>query len=329
MNYIGSKHRLSVWIKSEIVNIVGRNLSQKVFADIFAGTGAVGKIFKNEVKYIISNDVEYYSYVLNRHYIGNHKKIENRERYIEYLNNLPPVEGFIFYNYCRGSGSGRNYFSDTNCSKIDSIRIEIERLFKNGEIEEDLYYFLLASLIESVDRVANTASVYGAFLKNLKKSAQKELFLEGAEYIESENSNQVFNLDSNQLITQIEGDILYLDPPYNNRQYGANYHLLNTIAKYQPFQPQGKTGLPPNYYRSQYCNRNRAKENLEHLIQNAKFRYIFLSYNNEGLLKPDEVGAILSRYGKYSFRTKEYKRFISNRRYSNRKTMEYLHILEK
>ena len=149
------------------------------------------------------------------------------------------------------------------------------------------------------------------------------------EYIESENSNQVFNLDSNQLITQIEGDILYLDPPYNNRQYGANYHLLNTIAKYQPFQPQGKTGLPPNYYRSQYCNRNRAKENLEHLIQNAKFRYIFLSYNNEGLLKPDEVGAILSRYGKYSFRTKEYKRFISNRRYSNRKTMEYLHILEK
>jgi len=333
MNYIGSKLKLSSWIKQEIKEVVGVDLSQKVFCDIFAGTGIVGRSLKKEVKQVIANDLEYYSFVLNKNYIENHEEIENKERYIEELNSLPLIEdGFIYQNYCLGSGSGRQYFSDENGKKIDTIRLKIKEWYKSGEINENLYYFLLASLIESADKVANTASVYGAFLKHLKSSAKKEMILEGADFIKNDNSHFVFNEDSNELIKKIEGDILYLDPPYNQRQYGSNYHLLNTIAKYDSFTPKGKTGLR-EYNRSNYCKKQEVKKSFEDLIKNAKFKYIFLSYNNEGLMSEDEVKTIMKKYGKYDLKIKEYQRFkadkTQNRNHKADKTFEYLHILEK
>jgi len=333
MNYIGSKFKLSFWIKEEITAVVGDNLSDKIFCDIFAGTGIIGRTFKKDVQKVIANDLEYYSYVLNRNYIANHKEIKDKEKYIKELNNLPLInDGFIYQNYCKGSGSGRQYFSDENGKKIDTIRTRIQKWYEDKQIDDDLYYFLLASLIESADKVANTASVYGAFLKHIKKSAQKELILESAEFVTNDNSHQVFNEDSNKLIKEISGDMLYLDPPYNQRQYSANYHLLNTIALYKPFIPKGKTGLP-EYNRSSYCKKNEVKSSFEELIKNANFKYIFLSYNNEGLMGKDEVKTIMKKYGKYDLVTQEYKRFkadkTKNRNHKANNTFEYLHILEK
>jgi adenine-specific DNA-methyltransferase len=333
MNYIGRKFKLSSWIKDEIKQIVGNDLSQKVFCDIFAGTGIVGRTFKKDVKKVIANDLEHYSYVLNRNYIQNHKEIKNKEIYIDKLNNLPLIDnGFIYQNYCMGSGSDRQYFSDENGKKIDTIRTKIKEWYDKNEIDDDLYYFLLASLIESADKVANTASVYGAFLKHIKKSASKELILEPACFIENDNFHQVFNEDSNELIKKISGDILYLDPPYNQRQYSANYHLLNTISKYEPFTPKGKTGLPA-YNRSSYCKKSEVKRSFKELIKNADFKYIFLSYNNEGLMSKEDVKSIMQKYGKYDLKIKEYQRFKAdktvNRIHKADSTFEHLHILEK
>jgi adenine-specific DNA-methyltransferase len=178
MNYIGSKFKLSKFIKSEIEKIVGE-MKDKIFCDLFAGTGAIGRAFKTESKKIIANDIEYYSYVLNQNYIGNHEEIEWRE-FVDELNSLEGTEGFIYKNYCLGSGSGRQYFSDENGKKIDAIRQKIEEWRNTAYIKDNQYYFLLTSLLENADAVANTASVYGAFLKHLKKSAQKPLRLSPA-----------------------------------------------------------------------------------------------------------------------------------------------------
>lgn len=333
MNYIGSKFKLSSWIEEEVKKVVGSDLSQKVFCDIFAGTGIVGRTFKKDVKKVISNDLEDYSFVLNKNYIENHQEIKNKEDYIEELNSLKPIDtGFIYNHYCMGSGSGRQYFSDENGKKIDAIRTKLREWREGKKIEANLYYFLLASLLESADKVANTASVYGAFLKHLKKSAQKELFLEPAHFDINENLHEVYQEDANKLIQKIEGDILYLDPPYNHRQYGANYHLLNTIALYDEFIPKGKTGMR-EYNRSDYCKKNEVHNSFEALIKNAKFKYIFLSYNNEGLMRENDVKNIMEKYGKYSLKTKEYQRFkadkTENRNHKANKTYEYLHILIK
>ncbi len=333
MNYIGSKLRLSSWIKDEVIKVVGNDLSQKVFCDMFAGTGIVGRTFKKDVKQVISNDLEHYSYVLNKNYIQNHKNIKKKAKYIKKLNNLPLIEdGFIYQNYCFGSDSGRQYFSDENGKRIDTIRTKIKKWKKNKKINNKLYYFLLASLLESADKVANTASVYSAFLKHIKKSASKDLILEPANFIENDNIHQVFNKDSNELIKEISGDILYLDPPYNQRQYSANYHILNTITRYDDFTPKGKTGLR-EYNRSDYSKKKEVHNSFEGLIQNAKFKHIFLSYNNEGLMSEDDVKNIMQKYGKYSIVKKEYQRFkadkTENRNHKADKTFEYLHILEK
>lgn len=330
MNYIGSKHKLSKFIKSEIEKVVGQ-MKDKVFCDLFAGTGAIARNFKTESKKIIANDVEYYSYVLNRNYIGNHEEIEWRE-FVDELDNLQGVEGFVYKNYCLGSGSKRQYFSDENGKKIDAIRQKIREWNKNKKINPNQYFFLLTSLLENADAVANTASVYGAYLKHLKKSAQKTLTLKPAFFDLNEAEHEVYNEDANSLITKIEGDVLYLDPPYNARQYGANYHLLNTIARYDDFTPNGKTGLR-KYERSLYCQKREVTNVFENLVENADFKYIFLSYNNEGLMSKSEVKKIMKKYGKYDLATTEYQRFkadkTENRNHKASETLEYLHILEK
>ncbi|WP_331775095.1 DNA adenine methylase [Sulfurospirillum sp. 1612] len=334
MNYIGSKSRLSSWIKEEITDVFNADLSDKIFCDIFAGTGIIGRTFKGHVKKIISNDFEYYSFVLNKNYISNRHALEDKEYYLEYLNTVPLVrDGFIYQHYCLGGGSGRQYFSDTNGMKIDAIRQQINRWFSHHEISEEMYYFLLASLIESADKVANTASIYGAYLKHLKKSAQQELRLQPAHFEYDVGQHEVYHEDANVLIKKISGDILYLDPPYNERQYSANYHILNTIALYDHFIPRGKTGLRGDFNKSNYCRRNRVHRSFEALIKNAQFPYIFLSYNNEGLMHKEDVSAIMSRYGTYDLVTTEYKRFKADQTLSrNHKasvTKEYLHILKK
>jgi len=352
MNYIGSKLSLLEFLEESINKVVDKNCD--VFCDLFAGTGVVGRHFKKKGYKIIANDIQYYSYVLNRHYIGNHKELKffklieeipelkkidlkDRKNFVcSYLSDIRGVKGFIYKNYCFGGTKDkkeqRQYFSDGNAKRCDGIRQKIEKWKTENLISSDEYYFLITSLIESVDKYANTASVYGAFLKKLKKTAQNSLIMKPAELIINEQEHKVFNEDINEVSKKVKGDILYLDPPYNHRQYATNYHLLETIAKYDNPKIHGKTGLRDyENQKSSYCSRVQVKKTFKDLILKAKVRYIFLSYNNEGLMTLDDIREIMSLRGKYGHFTKEYNRFKAdkseNRNYTASKTLEYLHYV--
>ena len=332
MNYIGSKYSLLDFLHETISNKTGYNDGEKyVFADLFAGTGTVGAFYRELGCEVISNDIQYYSYIINKHLIESDETID--KSYIDYLNSLEGVEGFVYNNYCIGSGSGRMYFTDDNGKKCDAIRQEIEFLYKNGKINEKTYYYYLGSLINSIDKVANTASVYGAFLKKIKSAASKPLLLEPLKFNEGP-VGKVYNEDINKLVKNISGDVLYLDPPYNARQYCSNYHVLETIARYDNPVLTGVTGMrQAEEQKSEFCSKRTVEKAFDSLIKNAKFKYIFLSYNNEGLMSLQTIKSIMSKYGKYSYEIKEYRRFKAdkdeNRNITANATVEYLHCLVK
>ncbi|MDO7253131.1 DNA adenine methylase [Helicobacter cappadocius] len=351
MNYIGAKFKLREFLYSNINDTLQKDsykpLNGCIFCDLFAGTGIVGRFFKNKVKEVIANDREYYSFVLNQNYIANNEPIFKAKDLFEELNSdelTPLIEGKIYQNYCLGeerfnpsnfqkpdsNSHKRQYFSDYNGAKIDAIVSKIKKWKQEDKINTNTYYYLLASLLESADKVANTASVYGAYLKYLKKSASKNIILSPATFEITPNIHKVYQKDSNELIKEIKGDILYLDPPYNAREYGANYHLLNTIALYDDFIPRGKTGLR-DYQTSSFCKKNQVASALEDIIKNAEFNYIFLSYNDEGLLSLEEIKSIFSKYGRYNAISQPYQRFKadSSRIHKQNSTIEYLHVLSK
>lgn len=341
MNYIGSKFSILDYIDETIEDFVKPKDNNIVFCDIFSGTGVVSKYFKRKGYNIIANDIEYFSYITVKHYIENNSELKFEKlgfNPFKYLNEQDGIKGFIYLNYSldgtKGTEYERNYFSAKNAMKIDFMRTKIEEWKNNNLINEKEYSFLIASLIESADKVANTASVYEAFLKKLKVSASKDITLKEIDTViyDGDKNYKVYNKDSNELINEISGDILYLDPPYNTRKYDTNYHMLETIALYDNPKIKGKTGIrEEKTKKSKYCLKNEAIHALDDLIKKANFKYILLSYNDEGIIRIDQIKKIMSKYGKYKCYARKHKRYKSdkNRDYIKDFTIEYIHCLEK
>lgn len=205
------------------------------------------------------------------------------------------------------------YFSDENGRRIDSIRTAIEE-WKSKELIEDLeYYILITCLIESVSFYANIAGVYAAFHKKWDPRAVKPLQLRTIQIYQSEKEHRVYNCDSLEILGEVDTDILYLDPPYNARQYLPNYHLVETIATYDEPIIRGVSGLRADKdKKSTFCNAKTALRDLQRVTQEAKYRYLVLSYNSEGIMKHEDIVDVLSQYGKVAFEEFEYLRFKSN-----------------
>lgn len=222
-------------------------------------------------------------------------------RTLAYLNELEPRDGLFVDTYCEGGSAGRNYYSRRNGMICQAVRDTLQEWRRQGWIDEREFHVLLASLLESMDMVANTASIYGAFLKHIKPAAQQALALRAPLLLNGYQSHRVYRQDANALIRELaaqgEYDVLYIDPPYNRRQYHSNYHLLETIACWDldGFTPIGKTGLRPEEgKRSDYAMRSTARKAMADLLKHARFRHILISYNNEGLIQEDELVEMLN-----------------------------------
>jgi len=341
MNYIWSKKKLLEFLNESINQITWNKFTS--IADLFAWTWIVGRFYKGKGKKVISNDLQYYSYVLNKWYIGvksiynlQFEKLWWFDKVFESLNDLPGNKGFMYNNYSPWVGEithWRMYFTNENAKKCDAIRSKIEEYKNNSLISEDEYFFLLASLIESIDKVSNTAAIYWAYLKQFKKSALKTFILEPLIFDEWKYDNVIYNKNVNDLISELSHvDVVYLDPPYNERQYAWNYHILETIAKYDTPEITWKTWMRKESNKSKYCSKSIVKKEFENLIMNINSDYIFVSYNNEWLLSIEDMEEILSKRGEYGLFKKEYQRFKSdkdvNRTFSDNKTYEYLHYVK-
>ena len=195
------------------------------------------------------------------------------------------------------------------------------------------YLAILYSIMDGADKVANTMSTYGMFASKLKENSLKDVSFELPKKADNAgDQNEVYMSDANELIREIEGDILYLDPPYNSRQYSSYYFVLNAIAENRARETDTKSGVKKDECnKSDYNRKAKVAEALEDLISNAKFEWIFLSYNNEGLLTFDEIKEIMSKYGDYSVESTPYQRYKAdnNRNQAAEGVLEYIHVLHK
>jgi adenine-specific DNA-methyltransferase len=341
MRYIGSKINLISDIRSIVNHQAPRS---KIFCDLFAGTGVVGREFKASHQ-IISNDILHFAYVLNVAYNGlsskpGFSKLVKKLHHdpISYLNKISicedqvTEEDFMTISYSPAGAADRKYLTVSNALKIDRIRQTIAQWFVNDDISEDEFFYLLASLIEKVPSVSNTTGTYGAFLKNWDTRSYKPLIIDHLYIQESQYQNKVFNLNANDLIHRISGDVLYLDTPYNARQYSSNYHLLETLARYDKPELKGLTGLRADKTgESSYCRKNSVYQSFDDLLGNADFKSIVISYSSDGILSEEQLIEIMSKHG--NEKTLNMKK-LPYRRYKRvaddeRNVLEYLFAIDK
>lgn len=340
LNYIGSKKSLLEFIDYvlEKINPEFENKDKIKFLDGFSGSGIVGKYFNQTYGYnVFSNDMEYYSYVLS-YGLLKVKYTEKLKNLIDELNLLiKPIDeknfNLITEHYSEKGKEKRKFWTINNSQKADAIIENIKTQLNNKTINNDEYMFLLGSLLSSIDKYANTASVYGAYLKKYKSASLKTLELKPIHTDYNIVNNEIncnYNMDVNsETITNNQYDITYFDPPYNNRQYSSNYHPLNFIAKYDStIMPYGKTGLLENSNKSNYSISKNVEESFGSLIEKIKTKYILLSYNNEGIMSSNTIKKILKKKGKTTLYKYEYKKFKSQSKQDNETVYEYLYLCE-
>ena len=342
MRYIGNKTNLL----NNINQVIKENCdgNEKIFCDLFSGTSSVARFFKTRYK-IISNDILYLSYVLQKATIYNNEiptfeKLKEKLQIYNVLDYLESSEikkgknkNFIYDNYSPNNNCERMYLTPDNAKRIDYIRNTIEEWKEKKLINKNEYFYLLASLIEGVPFVSNITGTYGAYLKDWDKRAFKKFEMIRLNVFDNNEQNECYREDANKLIKKVEGDILYIYRPYNSRQYLPNYHLLETIARYDEPKINGKTGIRDYAEeKSNYCVKAKVYKELEELISNANFKHIIMSYNQEGILKKEEIEEILKKYGRadtYKLYQVPYKQYENKLTKKMEQHYEYIFYIKK
>lgn len=308
VRYIGNKTRLRDFIAGVLRR---RGVRTGRALDPFCGTASVARTLKRCGFSVIAADVMRYGFVFGRAYVETAARPPISRSLLRQLNQLPARDGFISAHYspagAPGRSHGRMYFTPENAGRIDAIRSWLAE--HEAELDQDAWFALLAALLEAADRVANTTGVYAAWVKSWQPNALRALELRLEPVIRG-NSCHALQADAIELVESSRPfDLLYLDPPYNTRQYPGYYHLPELIATgwfERVPQLRGKTGLlEDDSKRSVWCSRTRAEAALERLLAAARCQHIVMSYNTEGIIPESSIERLLKEYG----RSKTYRRY--------------------
>ncbi len=334
MRYIGNKESMVEEIDSFIESRVESEESLTLF-DAFCGTGAVSDRLKNKFNLVINDNLKWATvYTAGRLYASScHFERLGFDPFAFLNQSDEKVQGFIYKNYAP-TESSRMYFTPENAVRIDYFRKQIEEWHKNKLLSEAEYMLLLASLVESVSRVSNTAGVYGAFLKKWDGRALKPIEFIKPAYNACDSLNiKIYNDKTENIISDVKCDILYLDPPYTQNQYGTQYHLLETLILNDHPSVSKVTGSRPVMpMRSDWSKEYKAHILLDRIIANTTARYIVMSYNNDGLMSKEYIEAVMKRYGKpetYCCKKISYKKYQNWKSQNHKEHFEYLFFVEK
>ena len=345
--YIGNKRKL-VDLLREVIAATG--VEGGTFVDLFAGSGAVSRLAKTMGFRVIANDWEPYSETLNGCYVGLNRpprfsKLGGLDGAIDILNGLKPKAGYIAGHYCPADDEApdvereRMFYTQANGRRIDAIREQIALWRDDGTISAAEECALLAPLVFQGAYCSNTSGVFKGFHRGWGGATSTALYrirsslaLWKPVFCDNGRRNEVVREDANELCREIEGDVIYIDPPYNVHQYGSNYHLLNTIVLWdkpplsRTFRDNGrvkdKSAIRRDWRterRSRYCYARSATDAFAELVERVRGRHILVSYSTDGLVPYAELIEMLSTRGRLTCFVRKYVRYrVSSQRPSPR-----------
>ncbi len=349
--YIGAKTKVIPEIVKKITSIAGKHSH---IVDLMCGTGAVSATLKQEGFTVTAVDVMTQSYhhtvvrlLLNsppdfkkaQAFIEDIKlpqttlyPLSPYEKIINCMNHIKPVKGYFWREFSpegrpKNTPKSRKYFTAENAAKIDGIRYFISELKKSNAITNLEYSLLIHDLIMATNDVANIAGTYGHYLSNFVSRALQPILFTPTVFNGqgSVNNHRVIQGYAEEVCTDITCDLCYIDPPYMKRQYAANYHILETLARGDEPEAIGVSGLRP--WRDQYsnfCSKVKIRESFEKIFLTMNCSDFLISYSEDGLLKKEELEDFFSKFGKVTTSTFLNKRFKSNPKVSDPNINEYL-----
>lgn len=339
MRYIGNKTRLVPFLL-ETIEALG--LSPGLACDPFAGTASVGRALKSAGWRVMSGDLmaASYAYQVARVELDGTPRFDGRligngakrgsvsyRAVLQRLETLEPVKGFVTENYTPAGGEGarhgRMYFTPGNAAVVDAVRERIAGWSDAGLLDRAREQLLIATLIQAADRVANTTGVYASFVKSWQPNAVRAMRLRPIRptvpAVASARGCSAFHGPAAELLAKAGSvDLLYLDPPYNERQYPGYYHVPELLAQgwHPPPALRGKTGLiPDEELRSDWCRRGRCEQALRDVLDGSDARHVLLSYNDEGLLDRASIETAFRESGDpdtFRLFTRGYRRYRSD-----------------
>ena len=334
MRFIGNKESIVEEIESFIDSKIAPD-DRLVLFDAFCGTGSVSDRLKNRFNVVINDNLKWATvYTAGRLYAPVCRFEGLGFDPFDFLNqSCNETHGFIYKTYAP-TESDRMYFTPENAARIDYFRNQIEEWYISKLLTESEYMFLLACLIESVSKVSNTAGVYGAFLKKWDGRALKPIdFIKPSYNKRTPEDIAIYNDKIENIISGVECDILYLDPPYTQNQYGTQYHLLETLILNDCPSVSKVTGSRPVMpMRSDWSKEYKVNILFDKIIAKTKARYIVLSYNNDGFMSKEYIEAVMKRYGKpetYCCKKISYKKYQNWKSQNHKEHFEYLFFVEK
>lgn len=355
--YIGNKRKLLPLI-AEAIRVTGQ--TSGVFLDLFSGSGVVSRLAKLWGFRVISNDWEPYTEIINRACIEANSaprfaRLDGMNSAFAFLNGIDGIRGYIATHYCPEDDDNydvereRMFYTQRNGRRIDAVREQIALWAADGVIDSLEESVLLAPLIYQAAYCSNTSGVFKGFHNGWGGATRTAwyrirslLTLTPPIFHDNGAANMVIREDARNAADAFECDIAYIDPPYNQHQYGANYHLLNTVALWDkpPLNPRisrdgprDKAAIREDWRtlrRSEYCYRSTALAAFADLIGRLRAGHILVSYSTDGIIPAPDLLGVLGERGRVTVLTRQYKRYrVSSQRPSPRpKTVEFVAVVD-
>lgn len=347
--YIGNKSKLTPLILEKVQEMIG---DTGIVADVMAGTGAVSYELRKSGYTVVASDVMTYSFhhLLSNLTLGEAPifkclnldktiEIQKNKEYqsvLNYLNDLPTKKSFFFREFSpegipSNGCDSRKYFTSENASKIDAIREKINEWIDLGYLSLVEEALLKHTLIMAVNEVANISGTYGYFLAEFKKNANEPIILKPENFYSKNSHGHTVKLGfAENLAATITADLCYIDPPYMKRQYAANYHILETIARGDYPDAVGKSGLRDWWEQhSKLCTKTRGLHSFEKILGDMHCSKFLISYSEDGLFSLEQLEECFKKFGTVKVQEIDYNRFRSNDSKLPKKLKEYLISVEK